>query len=312
MRNFFIFLKDNILLIILIIVFFSVLGYEQNKYRILTEAHEKLTLSYEDSQKKIAQLKKEQNDLVMLLQDFGTKNQQFANQLTQVTQSYNQLQWISSLDPQLLQKYSKVYFLNENYVPANLSAIDNQYLFNKNKSIEFHQYALPFLHNMLKAAQDANVPMSVASAYRSFKEQTSLKSGYKVIYGTGANSFSAEQGYSEHQLGTAVDLTTTKVGGALTGFEKSPSYTWMQENAYKYGFILSYPQNNKYYVFEPWHWRFVGVSLALKLHNENKNLFDVDQREINTYLGGIFSATVVPPTEPAPISIDQPINGSIN
>jgi D-alanyl-D-alanine carboxypeptidase len=87
-----------------------------------------------------------------------------------------------------------------------------------------------------------------------------LKSQYRVTYGAGtANSFSADQGYSEHQLGTTVDFTTPKVGGTLTGFDKTDSYKWLQNNAYKYGFILSYPSSNGYYIFEPWHWRFVGL-----------------------------------------------------
>ena len=50
---------------------------------------------------------------------------------------------------------------------------------------------------------------------------------------------------------------------------------------YKYGFAISYPAGNAYYKFEPWHWRYVGVELAAKLHNEAKNFYDLDQRDIN-------------------------------
>jgi len=53
-------------------------------------------------------------------------------------------------------------------------------------------------------------------------------------------------------------------------FNKTKAYQWLLNNAYKYGFILSYPENNEYYIYEPWHWRFVGIKLATKLHNENK------------------------------------------
>jgi hypothetical protein len=52
--------------------------------------------------------------------------------------------------------------------------------------------------------------------------------------------------------------------------------------------VLSYPKNNKYYIYEPWHWRYVGVSLATWLHDNGKYLYDVDQREIDEYLLTIF------------------------
>ncbi|PJC82708.1 hypothetical protein CO006_02150, partial [Candidatus Roizmanbacteria bacterium CG_4_8_14_3_um_filter_35_14] len=60
------------------------------------------------------------------------------------------------------------------------------------------------------------------------------------------------------------------------------------ENAYKYGFILSYPKQNTYYQFEPWHWRFVGMTLATKLHDTNQYFYNLAQREIDLYLISIF------------------------
>jgi D-alanyl-D-alanine carboxypeptidase len=110
-----------------------------------------------------------------------------------------------------------------------------------------------------------------------------------VTYGSGANQFSADQGYSEHQLGTTVDLTTEGVKIPLTtNFEDTPSYKWLSENAYRYGFTLSYPKNNLYYEYEPWHWRFVGVELATKLYNEKIYFSDMEQRIIDTFLVNIF------------------------
>ena len=109
-----------------------------------------------------------------------------------------------------------------------------------------------------------------------------------MFYGSGANSFSADQGYSEHQLGTTIDFTTEEIGASSSVFGKTTAYQWLLENAYKYGFILSYPEANKYYQFEPWHWRFVGRGLAEKLHQEGKNFYDLDQREIDEYLISFF------------------------
>jgi D-alanyl-D-alanine carboxypeptidase len=83
-------------------------------------------------------------------------------------------------------------------------------------------------------------------------------------------------------------MITTGLGGMLDGFDKTSAYQWMLNNAYKYGFILSYPKNNGYYVFEPWHWRFVGIKLATDLHSQGKNFYDLDQRTIDGYLVSVF------------------------
>jgi D-alanyl-D-alanine carboxypeptidase len=179
--------------------------------------------------------------------------------------------------------------LNENYTPKTLSPIDSKFMAKNSKDDEFYDRALPFLQRLLNDAQGTyHIDINVLSAYRSFSTQANLKAQYKVVYGTGANTFSADQGYSEHQLGTALDFSTNKLGG-LNGFEKTDAYTWLTNNAHRYGFILSYPPNNKFYVYEPWHWRFVGIELATKLHNDNKHFYDLDQREINGYLGNMFN-----------------------
>ena len=200
------------------------------------------------------------------------------------------LEKLSEIDPELLMKYSKVFFLNEHYVPLGLSEILNKYLYSEKETKYFHTNALPYLTQMIDDALAQGEILYVRSAYRSFNEQDNLKNGYSVIYGEDtANTFSADQGYSEHQLGTAVDLITTGLGGILSiDFETTSEYLWLQNNAYKYGFSLSYPKSNEYYVYEPWHWRFVGKSLAKKLHDENINFYDMEQRTIDEYLISIF------------------------
>lgn len=256
-----------------------------------------LSNSLQKANADIAKVTKEKQDLENALRDAAAKNNAFSLELDKVEQNVDRLKAAAELDPQLLQKYSKVFFLNENYTPPAVSPLDTKYLFDKEKTIEANDRVLPFLQNMMQAAKDSGNPFEIVSGYRSFGTQASLKSAYKVVYGSGANSFSADQGYSEHQLGTAFDFTTETVGGALTGFEKTPGYSWLIRHAYEYGFILSYPKNNSYYVYEPWHWRFVGLNLALKLHNEDKNFYDLDQREISAYLPLIFNSTVTDTTD---------------
>ncbi|MFM2357686.1 MAG: hypothetical protein RJA61_423 [Candidatus Parcubacteria bacterium] len=206
-----------------------------------------------------------------------------------ISGSVGSLQKLALLDPELLKKYSKVFFMNENYVPKHLANVSDQYLYSTKKSEQFLTEASPFLRQLLDTAKASGVTLFVKSGYRSFAEQQSLKTTYSVIYGAGtANSFSADQGYSEHQLGTTVDFITQGLNGQLEGFEKTEAYSWLVNNAHRFGFILSYPEGNSHYVFEPWHWRFVGVKLASDLHTRNIHFYDMDQREIDGYLIKIF------------------------
>lgn len=205
-----------------------------------------------------------------------------------LSNTVNDLEKIVATDPELLAKYSKVYFLNENYAPAKLSTIATEFVFQKDRTYEVHADVAPFLTDLLEDAKKEGLSLQVASSYRSFAAQTALKSGYRVRFGTGANAFSAEQGYSEHQLGTAVDFTTPTVGGTFVGFDKTDEYAWLTRNAHEYGFIISYPKGNTYYQYEPWHWRFVGEKLADRLHEDEIHFYDLDQRVIDTYLGELF------------------------
>jgi LAS superfamily LD-carboxypeptidase LdcB len=206
-----------------------------------------------------------------------------------ISSTVGNLQKLAEVDPYLLKKYSKVYFMNENYVPAHLISIPQNYVYSSTRSELFVTESWPYLKNLFDQAKADGVTLYVKSAYRSFAEQKSLKSSYSITYGAGtANSFSADQGYSEHQLGTTLDFITTGLGGKLTSFDTTQAYQWLLNNGYKYGFIISYPKNNKYYIYEPWHWRFVGVKLATYLHNNNLHFYDFDQREIDKYLINTF------------------------
>jgi zinc D-Ala-D-Ala carboxypeptidase len=229
-------------------------------------------------------------DLAQKISDQQNNSEIVRQTIGSISSTVNTLEKLSKTDQELLQKYSKVYFVSENYIPIQLSNIDPRYTFDPTKTLQFHTYVLPFLTRMLDDANGVtNAGLQIVSAYRSFGTQSALKSGYKVTYGSGANSFSADQGYSEHQLGTAIDLTQVGSNNSLTiSFDQTSAFNWLVNNAYRYGFIPSYPKNNTYYQYEPWHWRFVGVALATFLHNNNKNFYDLDQRTIDTYLATIF------------------------
>lgn len=213
----------------------------------------------------------------------------FQNQIQTLAGTVGVLEKLSKTDSELLKKYSKVYFLNENYNPPQLVNVDPKYLLQKDKQTQIHAEVWPHLQKMLDDSLVSGVNIEILSAFRSFNTQASLKSAYKVTYGSGANKFSADQGYSEHQLGTTLDFTTPKIGTVLSGFDKTAEYKWLQENAHKYGYVLSYPKENTYYIFEPWHWRFVGVDLATQLYNNNLYFYSLDQREIDQFLINLFN-----------------------
>lgn len=211
------------------------------------------------------------------------------NKLDDYAGKIDTLEKLTTLDPELIKKYSKVFFLNEHYSPPELAKIDEEYISNPDKPQEIHEDVWPFLKKLLTRAERDGIDLRILSAYRSFGTQASLKSNYTITYGAGtANQFSADQGYSEHQLGTTVDFTTPILGADLNNFDKSEAYIWLLENAHKYGFVLSYPKNNTYYTFEPWHWRFVGRQLADHIYDEETYFYDLDQREIDEYLIYLF------------------------
>lgn len=215
------------------------------------------------------------------------RNDAFAAQINDISGTVGKLDKLSRTDPELLQKYSKVYFLNENYIPETLSLIPDEFTYNEQEEY-LHAKILPYLEKMVADARDDDVDVFVLSGYRSFDTQAILKSNYRVTYGSGANAFSADQGYSEHQLGTTIDFTSISLGGGLGGFDTTDAFSWLKEHAYKYGFILSYPHSNTYYQYEPWHWRYVGRELARDLHRDEKHFYDLDQRELDVYLVNFF------------------------
>lgn len=237
----------------------------------------RLSVTEEELRETERELSREQN-----------RNEEFEDQLDDLAGTVGVLDKLSKTDKELLQKYSKVYFLNENYIPLRLTQIDTKYVLPGKKDQYFHASAWKYLKDMLDDAADDGVDLKVVSAYRSFDEQNELKGQYTQQYGSGANTFSADQGFSEHQLGTTLDLTVPTVGGAYTSFKDTEAYAWLKANAHKYGFILSYPEGNTFYVFEPWHWRFVGEDLARDLHADGAHFYDWEQRKIDEYLVSIF------------------------
>lgn len=166
----------------------------------------------------------------------------------------------------------------------------------------FHEYAdptlkptidkriLPAFLELQRSAKEAEFNLIVDSGYRSYDYQ--LKILQKFIRENGeeyAQKFVAPPGTSEHQTGLAIDFAAFHDGvysDTLSDDEKM----WLENNAYKFGFILRYPEDKEDitgYSYEPWHFRYVG-DLAIKLHDfditleeyyQNKGYYDTCDEE---------------------------------
>ncbi len=261
-------------------------GYFSHELSTTRSEFASSTIAYEA---KVHDFESQLTELNANLQSAVDLNARYAEELGSLVSTVSTFEKLSRTDKELLQKYSSVFFLSENFVPSLLVPIHTELLFKKDSNLQIHSNIKTQLENMMRNATAQGAPILVLSSYRSFGTQAGLKAGYSVTYGKGtANQFSADQGYSEHQLGSAVDFTTPSDNGNLDAFEKSPGFAWLQQHAHEYGFTLSYQKGNKFFQYEPWHWRFVGVQLATKLKNEGKTFYDLDQREINEYLVTIF------------------------
>ena len=128
-------------------------------------------------------------------------------------------------------------------------------------------------NDMKAAAQKEGLSIYVGSGYRSYSQQSSIYSRYCSKDGQRlADTYSARPGHSEHQTGLAIDLNTIS-----SSFANTKEGKWVEQNCWKYGFILRYPSNGQTstgYQYEPWHIRYVGRRVAEKIHNSGKCLED--------------------------------------
>lgn len=163
-----------------------------------------------------------------------------------------------------------------NYHPDDLVELPKHVLARPQWSYFLRQEAAEQLEKMWTDAKAQNITLYVASAFRSYETQQQVFGENVVKYGEKiANQRSARPGESEHQLGTAVDFSEDSEGRLVQSFEDTPAGKWLKDNAYKYGFAMSYPEGYEDvtgYIYEPWHYRYIGVDSAKQWYNSNKPL----------------------------------------
>lgn len=162
---------------------------------------------------------------------------------------------------------NKYHNLNKDYIPTNLVKVKNQYSYGDN---EIKEEVYNSFLNMWNDAKKENLSLIITSAYRDYDYQEKLWKSYAGNSGEKwADSVAARAGFSEHQTGLTLDIVT--YGSKMNEFENTDEFKWMDQNAYKYGFILRYPkgkENITGYSYESWHYRYVGIEAATKIHNE--------------------------------------------
>lgn len=164
-------------------------------------------------------------------------------------------------------KYNK---LDEKFIPPDLTNISTSCSRNTQS---LSKIAATYFEKMCNDAKKDKIFILANSSYRSYKSQQEVYDYYYKLYGSDyVKKYVASPGYSEHQTGLAVDVASKN----YSPFKSSPEYKWMLKNAYKYGFILRYPEKKEEitgYNSESWHFRYVGVDVA-KYIQENNITFD--------------------------------------
>jgi D-alanyl-D-alanine carboxypeptidase len=132
------------------------------------------------------------------------------------------------------------------------------------------------LGNAMKSAGKGT--LIVQSGYRSYYSQRSiLAAKIRAIGKTKALKLVAKPGYSEHQTGLAVDFAARGVSTLNVSFARTNAGIWLAANAYRYGFVLRYPSGKTAitgYSFEPWHFRYVGVTVATAMHDRGIKILE--------------------------------------
>lgn len=157
---------------------------------------------------------------------------------------------------------------DETYIPKNLEKIKSK--FTNQNNICLTKEAKENLEIMLTKVREDGYDIRVTSGFRTYNTQKDILNNAINNGNTNANTSIAKAGYSEHQLGTTVDLTGKSIDyiSAAKSFDGTNEANWLETNGSDYGFIRSYPFGKEEitgYIYEPWHYRYVGIDNAEKI-----------------------------------------------
>lgn len=168
-------------------------------------------------------------------------------------------------DLSLLRFVSRYRSLSDiDYTPPNLESISGSYINEAGRKSYLRWEAKEALDTLAKAFYDQfGEPLTVVSGYRSAAYQKRLWD-----LGRCTDSLCAPPGFSEHQLGLAIDVFDASTEKDFEANKRYKKYiAWLKSNAHLYGWTQSYQKwvAIDTYQVEPWHWRFIGVPMATRL-----------------------------------------------
>lgn len=157
------------------------------------------------------------------------------------------------------------------YAPRDLVSVSQANIAGSGK---VRKLMIDDLKAMAKGAKRQGKAIAVRSAYRSYQDQVATFAFWVRVSGRAAAlKASARPGHSEHQLGTTIDVrsaSSTKAPWDYQDWAKTGPGAWMKANAWRYGFVMSYPKGKQRvtcYAYEPWHYRYVGKAMARAIHD---------------------------------------------
>ncbi|WP_100331335.1 M15 family metallopeptidase [Bacillus xiapuensis] len=173
----------------------------------------------------------------------------------------------------LIALVNKDYYLPGDYEPADLVRPNVPFSFG-NQDIEksyLRKPAADALEKLFQGAEKEGIHLFAVSGYRSYDRQVQILANQTAQVGKEkALEAVAPPGQSEHQTGLSMDVSAQSVQFDLVqSFEKTEEGQWLAENAHHYGFILRYPKDKEAvtkYMFEPWHFRYVGEKAAKEIY----------------------------------------------
>ncbi len=159
------------------------------------------------------------------------------------------------------------YALPAGYAPDDLVAVSAAGLAGSSGTRLVRSVLLDDLAEMRGAWEAAGLSLIVESAYRSYASQAATFNSWAARLGQAAALLrTARPGHSEHQLGTAIDVTSPGWTGRFGDWAvESAEGAWMAEHAWEYGFVMSFPTGSQTltcFSYEPWHYRWIGRAEA--------------------------------------------------
>lgn len=171
---------------------------------------------------------------------------------------------------------NKTRSLPSDWKPGDLTMLNLSYK-GRSEARYLRREASEALTRMFAAARKDGIDLCAVSGYRSYELQKKVFADHVSNMGLkAAESVSARPGYSEHQTGLAVDISSKGMNFTLSeSFGETREGIWLDRHAAEYGFILRYPKGKEHitgYAYEPWHFRYVGREMAVDIMNKGLTL----------------------------------------